>query len=69
MILAVGSGASPWYSESAAAIYCGVLERRPPVKVEELSGIELRDSDGEFRRLGDFWAQRRVVLVFARHFG
>lgn len=69
MILAIGSGASPCYSESAAAIYCGMPGRGPPVKVEELSEIELRDSDGEIRRLGDFWAQRRVVLVFARHFG
>jgi hypothetical protein len=34
-----------------------------------LASIELRDSTGSPRRLGDFWADRPVVLVFLRHFG
>jgi hypothetical protein len=37
--------------------------------VDALAAIELRDSTGELRRLGDFWAERPVVLVFLRHFG
>lgn len=34
-----------------------------------LSGIELHDWQGVPRRLGDFWKERPVVLVFIRHFG
>jgi hypothetical protein len=29
----------------------------------------LPGADGEERRLGDYWADRTVVLVFLRHFG
>lgn len=34
-----------------------------------LEGVELADSDGVTRRLGDYWAVRPVILVFLRHFG
>jgi hypothetical protein len=37
--------------------------------VDALGSIELLDSSGAPRRLGDFWAERPVVLVFLRHFG
>jgi hypothetical protein len=29
----------------------------------------LADSTGSIRRLGDFWAERPVAVVFLRHFG
>ena len=34
-----------------------------------LEQIELAGPDGERYRLGDFWADRAVILVFLRHFG
>jgi hypothetical protein len=34
-----------------------------------LSGIELADWRGQRVRLGSFWEDRPVVLVFIRHFG
>jgi hypothetical protein len=37
--------------------------------VERLKDIELSDWSGETRRLGAFWEERPVVLVFIRHFG
>ena len=37
--------------------------------VSALAAVELSDSTGSTRRLGDFWAERPVVLVFLRHFG
>ena len=37
--------------------------------IEAIQEIELSDSTGATQRLGDYWAERRVVLVFARHFG
>lgn len=37
--------------------------------IERLSALELPDSGGSPRRLGDYWAERPVVLVFLRHFG
>jgi hypothetical protein len=36
---------------------------------KRLSRIELSDSDGVSRRLGDLWRDRPIVLVFVRHFG
>jgi len=41
------------------------LAARPAVKDE----VRLPDAIGEVHRLGDFWAERPVVLVFLRHFG
>jgi hypothetical protein len=35
----------------------------------KLAGIELEDSNGERRALGEYWRERPVVLVFIRHFG
>jgi hypothetical protein len=37
--------------------------------VTGLADVQLEDSTGTVRRLGDFWAERPVVLVFLRHFG
>jgi len=35
----------------------------------KLAGLELTDAAGNPRRLGDFWAERPVIVVFLRHFG
>jgi hypothetical protein len=35
----------------------------------QLSRIELEDAEGAAWRLGAFWRERPVVLVFVRHFG
>jgi hypothetical protein len=37
--------------------------------VRHLSRIELSDDSGASHRLGRFWAERPIVLVFIRHFG
>jgi len=34
-----------------------------------LADLELTDAAGTSRRLGDFWADRPVIVVFLRHFG
>ena len=34
-----------------------------------LSDLTLADVDGAEHRLGDYWADRPIVLVFLRHFG
>jgi len=39
------------------------------VDLGTLSDLELPDSTGTPRRLGAFWADRPVILVFLRHFG
>jgi hypothetical protein len=39
------------------------------VDLQRLSTLTLPDANAAPRRLGDFWRERRVVLVFARHFG
>jgi hypothetical protein len=39
------------------------------VNAASLGAVVLPDSSGTVRRLGDFWAERPVVLVFLRHFG
>jgi peroxiredoxin len=36
---------------------------------KQLAGVELVDAGGESHRLGDYWAERPVVVVFLRHFG
>jgi hypothetical protein len=41
----------------------------PGVDAVRLRDIELPDSSGTARRIGTFWEQRPVVLVFLRHFG
>lgn len=35
----------------------------------KLAGLELSDWQGTRNRLGSYWADRPVVLVFIRHFG
>jgi hypothetical protein len=39
------------------------------VDLERLAQVELVGADGGKYRLGDFWAERPVILVFLRHFG
>ncbi len=39
------------------------------MNLQALESIELEDSASKRHRLGDLWSDRRVVLVFARHFG
>jgi hypothetical protein len=39
------------------------------VDLETLSAVELSDADGNPHRLGDYWAERPVIVVFLRHFG
>jgi hypothetical protein len=40
-----------------------------PVDLQELGGVTLPDADGTPHPLGDYWADRAVILVFLRHFG
>ncbi|MFQ5514215.1 MAG: hypothetical protein ACE5FG_07205 [Myxococcota bacterium] len=37
--------------------------------VKRLEEVGLKGTDGTVHRLGDLWAERRVVLAFLRHFG
>lgn len=37
--------------------------------LKRLETIELADADGGRHRLGDFWVDKPVILVFLRHFG
>jgi hypothetical protein len=39
------------------------------VDLTALSAVELADAGGARHRLGSFWSERPVVLVFLRHFG
>jgi hypothetical protein len=39
------------------------------VDLAALSALALPDPDGAEHRLGDYWLERRVALVFLRHFG
>jgi hypothetical protein len=34
-----------------------------------LEDMELPGADGGRHRLGDYWVERPVILVFLRHFG
>jgi len=34
-----------------------------------LEAVQLSGIDARLHRLGDFWADRAVILVFLRHFG
>jgi hypothetical protein len=35
----------------------------------EMAAVEVVDTDGNTHRLGEYWADRPVVLLFVRHFG
>jgi hypothetical protein len=39
------------------------------VDLDELGAVTLPDADGTPHPLGDYWADRVVILVFLRHFG
>jgi hypothetical protein len=58
---AVQTGARPLRIINREAIPMGI--------VRHLSRIELSDDSGASHRLGRFWAERPIVLVFIRHFG
>jgi hypothetical protein len=36
---------------------------------QELADLRLRDPDNQSHRLGDFWKDKKTVLVFVRHYG
>lgn len=37
--------------------------------IEGLGALQLLDTDGRSRRLGDLWRDSTVVLALLRHFG
>jgi hypothetical protein len=37
--------------------------------LEALADVTLKDADGNTHRLGDYWHDCNVALVFLRHFG
>jgi hypothetical protein len=37
--------------------------------LQRLGRVELTGADEKQHRLGDYWADRTVILVFLRHFG
>lgn len=37
--------------------------------VKRIKDVELPDSYGETRRIGDLWSEQPVVLVWLRHYG
>jgi hypothetical protein len=39
------------------------------VDLDRLADVTLMDADSNARRLGDYWRERPVALVFLRHFG
>ena len=39
------------------------------VNLDALAAVQLRDPEDKPRVLGEYWADRSVVLVFLRHFG
>jgi hypothetical protein len=39
------------------------------MNARKLAGLQVLDPEGRQVRLGDFWQDRSVVLVFIRHFG
>jgi hypothetical protein len=45
------------------------LGRLFAMDLKRLEQVELAGADGGRHRLGDFWADRPVILVFLRHFG
>lgn len=36
---------------------------------EALAAVHLRGTDGDSHRVGNFFADKPIVLVFGRHFG
>jgi hypothetical protein len=40
-----------------------------PMDLDRLAEVSLADADGGVHRLGDYWSERPVALVFLRHFG
>ncbi len=40
-----------------------------PMDIQAFARIELVDSDGNRRRLGQYWEHTVTVVAFVRHFG
>lgn len=40
-----------------------------PLDAASLAEVTVLDRQGQVQRLGDFWRERPVVLVFVRHYG
>lgn len=47
----------------------GRIEYPAAVDIKALQELELSSADGGMHRIGDHFADRKVVLVFLRHFG
>ncbi len=45
------------------------IEYPAAVDIRALQDIELSGADGAMHRIGDHFTDRKVVLVFLRHFG
>ena len=41
----------------------------PPADARELADIVLPDQDGTEHRLGDYWREKPVALIWLRHYG
>ncbi len=54
---------------SASRIRYASRRREGAMNAKKLGGLDVLDADGSTVRLGDFWKDRPVVLVFIRHFG
>jgi hypothetical protein len=39
------------------------------MNLARLESVVLQGADGKPHRLGDYWANQPVILVFLRHFG
>ena len=66
-----------WWARTAAsrvaaglsAVLAAAGRNVVAVDLKRLERVELAGTDGRRHRLGDFWAERPVILVFLRHFG
>ena len=61
-----GAGA---HSGAVGAHATGWIEYPAAVDIKALQDLELSSADGAMHRIGDHFADRKVVLVFLRHFG
>jgi len=42
---------------------------KPLIDATQLGAISLNDPSGNPHRLGDYWSEKPVIVVFLRHFG
>lgn len=50
-------------------VRASLIGQTASMDIENLARLVLADADGVERTLGEYWAERPVVLVFLRHFG